>query len=158
MSRRGKTVLAWTLAATCGLLAVPTVALLAVGSRYSTPADGFGLAGFGGLAFLVAALAFASTGAMIAARVPGNPIGWLFCITGLCIAVGDLAYQYADYALYIAPSVPLGVSPQPCCRISGCHRRSGCSGWHCCSFPMGGLRPLDGGRACGCRQQELRVR
>lgn len=108
MTRRASSVLAWTLASVCFVLAVPTIVLLVVGVGAATPADGFGLAGYGGAAFLFAALAFASTGAMIAARVPANPIGWLFCITGLSIGVGDLAYQYADYALYIAPSAPPG--------------------------------------------------
>jgi hypothetical protein len=80
-----------------------TLVLLALGAGHATPADSFGLSGYGGLAFAVAALAFASVGALVVARVPDNRIGWIFCVTGAIVGVGDLVFQYADQALFIAP-------------------------------------------------------
>jgi len=92
--------LAW---AVCVVIALPTLVLLALGAGESTPADDFGLSGLGGLAFLVAGLAFATTGALVASRLPSNPIGWVFCLIGFLIIAGNPPYQYADYALYISP-------------------------------------------------------
>ena len=103
--------LAWGAWALCVTIAFLTLVLLALGLGHSTPGDEFGLTGAGGLAFLVAALAFATTGALVASRVPSNPSGWIFCLIGVVMAAGNLPYQYADYALYVAPgSLPGGVT------------------------------------------------
>jgi hypothetical protein len=99
---------AWGLCGLTALLAVPTLLLLANGAGQSTPGDSFGLGGFGGLSFLAASLVFATTGALVASRVPENPIGWIFCLTGLLVGVGDFAYQYADFALFGAAHSPPG--------------------------------------------------
>ena len=108
MTARRAAALTW---AVCVAIALPTLVLLVLGLGKSTPADEFGLTGAGGLAFLVAALAFATTGALVASRVPSNPIGWIFCLIGFVLAAGNLPYQYADYALYVAPgSLPGGVT------------------------------------------------
>jgi hypothetical protein len=40
--------------------------------------------------------------------VPGNAIGWIFCLTGLLVGLGDLAYQYADFALFATVNSPPG--------------------------------------------------
>jgi hypothetical protein len=85
-----------------------TLVLLALGAGHSTPADSFGLSGIGGVAFAVASLAFATVGALVATRVPQNPIGWVFCLTGVILGVGDLLFQYADRALFISPALPGG--------------------------------------------------
>jgi hypothetical protein len=106
---RGKqTVLARGLCGLTALVAVPTLLLLANGAGESTPGDSFGLGGYGGLSFVAASLAFASTGALVASRVPGNAIGWIFCLMGLLVGVGDLAYQYADFALFATGHSPPG--------------------------------------------------
>jgi hypothetical protein len=106
MSARRAALLAWVVSL---VVSVPTCLLIILGGAESTPADSFGLTGWGGFAFLLAAIAFGSTGALLAARVPGNAIGWVFCVTGVLLAVGDLAYQYADYVLYVAStSLPGG--------------------------------------------------
>jgi hypothetical protein len=47
----------------------------------------------------VLSLAFPTVGALIASRLPTNPIGWLFCGMGLLRAVQRFAGAYADYAL-----------------------------------------------------------
>ena len=95
--------------------------LLAFGVGHETPADDFGLSGPGGVVFAVAALSFSTVGALIVARVHGNRIGWIFWLTGLVLAVGDLAFQWADRGLYIADErlpgatfaawLPIGVPP-----------------------------------------------
>jgi hypothetical protein len=86
--------------------ALGTQVLYALGAGHSTPADGFGLSGYGGVAFGVAALAFATVGALVVTRVPANPIGPVFCLMGVILAVGDFMFQYADRALFIAPGLP----------------------------------------------------
>src|SRR5918997_3298888 len=51
-------------------------------------------------AFLrVLSLAFPTVGALIASRRPENPIGWIFCGTGLLYGVQAFTSGYADYAL-----------------------------------------------------------
>jgi hypothetical protein len=87
----------------CLVLGVATLVLLALGAGVTTHADSFGISGFGGMSFVVASLAFATVGAMVTTRVPGNPIGPLFLVTGVIVGAGDLAFQYADRTVFIAP-------------------------------------------------------
>ena len=94
---------AWAIWGSALGLFLATLVLLALGAGHATTADSFGLSGYGGLAFAVAALAFATVGALVVARVPDNRIGWIFCVTGAIIGVGDLVFQYADQALFISP-------------------------------------------------------
>jgi len=129
--------LAWAL---CVAIALPTLVLLALGASESTPADEFGLSGFGGLAFLVAALAFATTGALVASRLPSNPIGWIFCVIGLLIAAGNLPYQYADYALFVSPgSLPGGETAAVLQNLGGLPPAFGLLGLSLLLFPNGRL-------------------
>jgi hypothetical protein len=44
-------------------------------------------------------LAFPTVGALVASRRPENPIGWIFCGTGLLYGVQAFASGYADYVL-----------------------------------------------------------
>src|SRR5258706_2699444 len=54
-------------------------------------------------------LAFATVGSLIASRRPENPIGWLFCISTLLWALGNLLQEYTTYALITVPgSLPAG--------------------------------------------------
>jgi hypothetical protein len=92
----------------CVVIAVATLVLLVLGVGDSTPGDSFGLGGYGGLSFVLASLAFGTVGALVAARVPANPIGRVFSLTGLTLGIGDLAYQYADQALYVTRSLSGG--------------------------------------------------
>jgi hypothetical protein len=48
--------------------------------------------------FRILSLAFPTVGALVASRRPENPIGWIFCGTGLLTGVQAFASGYADYA------------------------------------------------------------
>ena len=89
--------------ALCLAFAVATVALLALAAGEETPANGGSLDGAPGAMFVLASLAFATVGSTVARRVPANPIGWIFCLTGLLLGASDLAWQYAERMLFIAP-------------------------------------------------------
>ena len=86
--------LVWTL---CAAAVIVTVILLAVSGDRQLPDDLFG--GVGGLSFAVLSLSFATVGAIIIARVPGNAVGRVFLAIGLLNCVGQLAYQYAAWGL-----------------------------------------------------------
>jgi hypothetical protein len=61
------------------------------------------------LALVPMSLTFATVGALISARHPRNPIGWLCGAFGLVVAVTHTGNQYAQYALVTAPgSLPGG--------------------------------------------------
>ena len=53
-------------------------------------------------------LAYPAVGALIASRLPRNPIGWIFCGMGLLYVVRRFATAYADYALLKNFSFPWG--------------------------------------------------
>ncbi len=62
-----------------------------------------------GIGFLLLFLSFATVGALIASRQPGNPIGWIFCLFGLVGLLVGAGEQYAFYALRTRPdSLPGG--------------------------------------------------
>jgi len=55
----------------------------------------------------LAALTFATSGAILVSRLPGNVIGWLLASGGLCFALGNGASSLADAGLTTDPgSVP----------------------------------------------------
>jgi hypothetical protein len=99
---------AWLIWGCTLAVVLAALVLLALGAGHSTPADAFGLNGYGGLAFALASLAFATVGALLVARVPGNAIGPIFCLTGAILGVGDFVFQYADHALFISSGLPGG--------------------------------------------------
>lgn len=47
----------------------------------------------------LAAISYAPVGALIAARRPSNPVGWLLCLWGVVLSIGHFGAQYAIYAL-----------------------------------------------------------
>jgi Na+-transporting NADH:ubiquinone oxidoreductase subunit NqrE len=57
----------------------------------------------------VLAISFSIIGAIIASRLPANPLGWLYCAAACIIAVAYLSAEYAIYALLARPdSLPAG--------------------------------------------------
>jgi hypothetical protein len=58
--------------------------------------------------FFIALSGYAVVGGLVAARRPGNPIGWLLLVAPLASAVGVLAEQLSSYGHVTAPgAVPL---------------------------------------------------
>jgi hypothetical protein len=91
----------WAISVTA---AIGSVVLLAM-SRDRTLTDDL-WTGFGGLSFATLSIAFATTGWIIAVRVPDNAVGRLFLLIGLLLAIGLLLYQYAAYGLTRPGGVP----------------------------------------------------
>src|SRR5215208_639938 len=111
MSRRTAAWLAWSVCAVCVALIVLTLLLdfstddsltrsAWVFSRRPAPA----LAVLTGMLSLV----YPAVGALIASRLPANPIGWIFCGVGLLYAAQRFAQAYADYALLVNFAFPGG--------------------------------------------------
>jgi two-component system, NarL family, sensor kinase len=50
---------------------------------------------------------YSTVGAIVAGRLPGSLIGWLFCAIGLSFAVVHFSAEYAIYALQVVPSLSL---------------------------------------------------
>jgi hypothetical protein len=54
-------------------------------------------------------MSFATVGALVASRQPGNTLGWIFCYLGLSFPLADAGEEYALYALVTEPgSLPGG--------------------------------------------------
>jgi hypothetical protein len=104
MKSRVATRLAWTLCALSLILTVLGVLLLAL--NYSHPNShvyGFWPEN------TVIPLSFSIIGAILASRLPANPLGWLFCTAALVSAVAHFSGEYAIYALLAPPeALPAG--------------------------------------------------
>jgi hypothetical protein len=105
VSTRAASWLAWSL---CGLslaLTALSLFLFALNLFYSGAHD----YDYYWLQNAVQAISFSIIGAIIASRLPANPVGWLFCAAASTIAVECLSAEYAIYALLARPdSLPLG--------------------------------------------------
>jgi hypothetical protein len=102
MSPRAAAWLAWSLWAVC--VALIALALFTIFLDFVTPesirfppADrpSSGFAVLTG----VLSLAYPTVGALIASRLPSNPIGWIFCGVGLLYTAQRFSLAYADYAV-----------------------------------------------------------
>src|SRR5829696_7891704 len=109
MSHRTAAWFAWSLWAVCVVLVTLALVLdfitdqsvmpFQAGERYSP-----------GFAVLtgVLSLAYPTVGALIASRLPANPIGWIFCSLGLLYDAERFTTAYADYALLQNFTLPWG--------------------------------------------------
>jgi len=62
-----------------------------------------------GIGFVLVFVSFATVGALVASRQPGNLIGWVFCALGLFLPLAGASEEYALYALVTHPgSLPGG--------------------------------------------------
>ena len=113
MSHRTAAWLAWSLCAVC-------VALIGLALLLDFLTDASGVAGEErgllpgdadpSLVVItgVLSLGYPMVGALIASRLPTNPIGWIFCGVGLLYAGQRFTIAYADYALYENLAFPGG--------------------------------------------------
>jgi hypothetical protein len=92
--------LAWALAATATTVAAATLLLLA-GAPGAPPPDGFQTTG---IADTLQSFMVVLAGAVLAARRPRNPIGWLLLGLGLCFLILPLVEAYVAAALAGAPN------------------------------------------------------
>ena len=106
MSRHVAAWLAWPLCVLTLALTSLSVVLLALNfSQPNTPIYDFWLEN------TVFPISFSIIGAIIASRLPANPVGWLFCAAALISAVAHLGAEYAIYALLARPgSLPAGLA------------------------------------------------
>jgi hypothetical protein len=104
MRSRVATRLAWTLCALSLILTVLGVLLLALNYFHpKTHVYGFWPEN------TVIPLSFSIIGAILASRLPANPLGWLFCAAALVSAVAHFSGEYAIYALLVPPeALPAG--------------------------------------------------
>jgi hypothetical protein len=104
MSRRTATWLAWSL---CALsLALTALSLLLLALNRSDPNTH--IYEYWQVDTLVP-VSFSIIGAIIASRLPANPLGWLFCAAACVAAVDHFSAEYALYALRAQPtSLPAG--------------------------------------------------
>jgi signal transduction histidine kinase len=96
--RPGTRALAWGLAGLVLLVLAGAPVLLAFNARVMAPSK-IGAYGFATVAVVV----YAGVGGLIAARVPGNAIGWLLTLEGLLLAVSMFLEQYGLRGLATAP-------------------------------------------------------
>ena len=102
------TALAWGLAAAWVALTIGHRVLLAVEPRAVDPLSVVGHLGVNPwltivLTLLIGLWPFAVVGALVAARQPRNPIGWLFCVIALSEQTRGFASTYARGALLANP-------------------------------------------------------
>lgn len=109
MSARAAAWLAWSSwALAMALAAAGTTITLLNGPAPAGAAAAGDVLGVG-LMSLIVLVAFSTVGALVAARHPANPIGWIFCAVGLSFGLTSLGESYAVRALLVAPgSLPGG--------------------------------------------------
>jgi hypothetical protein len=93
--------LAWSVCAVCVVLIALAILLDFLTSEPPVLLDAPDIRPGPAVAVLTAvlALAYPTIGALIAARLPTNPVGWIFCGMGLFYAAQRFASAYADHAL-----------------------------------------------------------
>jgi hypothetical protein len=108
MRRRTAAWLAWSLWAACVVLI--TLALVLDFTTEELPLEVGGFRYDPGFAVLtgVLSLAYPAVGALIASRLPTNPIGWIFCGLGLIYVTQRFTTAYADHALLETFALPWG--------------------------------------------------
>jgi hypothetical protein len=145
MTRRTTTLIATVLWVVSVILVAVTL-LFVVRSRDSQVPAGFDTAGVGETVRYLAATA---VGAILAARRPRNPIGWLVLALGISLIVYPFAAMYTATGLFVAPG-----------RLPWVRQVAWVGNWvwvpaHACTalmlllFPVGRLPSPDGGQSPG---------
>jgi hypothetical protein len=104
MRSRVATRFAWSLCALALVLTVFSVLLLAVNYTHATTH----VYGYWPETTVIP-VSFSIIGAIIASRLPANPLGWLFCAAASVSAVAHISGEYAIFALLAQPgTLPAG--------------------------------------------------
>jgi hypothetical protein len=108
MSHRTAAWVAWAVWGVCVVLI--TLALVLDFMTEELPLDVGGVRYDPGFAVLtgVLSLAYPAVGALIASRLPTNPIGWIFCGLGLIYVTRRFTIAYADHAFLETLALPWG--------------------------------------------------
>jgi hypothetical protein len=61
-----------------------------------------------GIVALVVGIPCAAVGVVVARRQPGNPLGWLFLLTGTCLFISNDAGDYSYYVYRLGHHLPFG--------------------------------------------------
>src|SRR4051794_3280544 len=85
---------------------VLTAVCVGLNPGHDTPTGAGNSGAVSGMTLALTGLAFAAVGGLLVSRVPGNAIGWIFCLCGLGLSLSMLGGQYANYAVFVA-SPPL---------------------------------------------------
>jgi hypothetical protein len=93
ISRRAASWLAWAVCALSLALTALCFFLMALTLRLDTPVYFFWLG------LTVIAMGYSVIGAIIASRLPNQPIGWICCAIGFIAAVDHFGGEYAIYAV-----------------------------------------------------------
>ena len=97
MSSRAASWLAWSLCVVCVVVMVLTLLF-----HMLTPSGSQGWYSLVLYAlFAVFSVLLPAVGALVVSRHPRNPIGWLFCATGLVVVLGIFADEYSGYAVAV---------------------------------------------------------
>jgi hypothetical protein len=108
MSRRTAAWLAWSLCAVCVALIGLALLLDFLTDDFTSFLPGERPAPVFAVLAGVLSLAYPTVGALIATRLPANPIGWVFCGIGLLHTTQRFTMAYADYALLETLALPCG--------------------------------------------------
>jgi signal transduction histidine kinase len=93
--------LAWSLWGLTVALVAAAFVLLFLTRHTAVPSGGTGRSG--DLILPIAFLVYATVGAVVATRHASNPIGWIFCASGLSIGLWTFSREYSIYGLLTRP-------------------------------------------------------
>jgi hypothetical protein len=108
MSRRTAAWVAWSVLAVCVVLITLTLVLDFTTEELPLEVGGFRYDPAFAVLTGVLSLAYPAVGALIASRLPTNPIGWIFCGLGLIYVTRRFAMAYADHAMLVNIALPWG--------------------------------------------------
>ena len=91
---------AWALVATGALVAAGTVTLMVLAHRAGVPSGGHPSVGRE-LARLLPGVFMLGPGALLLARLPRHPLGWILCAAGLGTMLGAASGEYAIYSHFV---------------------------------------------------------
>jgi signal transduction histidine kinase len=93
--------LAWSLWFLTLALAIGAFVLLFLNRHTAAPAGSLGRSA--NVTFPIIFLVFSTVGATVATRQPSNPIGWIFCVSGLSVTLATFSSEYSIYGLFTKP-------------------------------------------------------